>query len=687
MHPTSLSLNIVPLDLPESKAFSFHHSQPVDIFTIPLNTYEMPKSIADSHNDAIYSDLTGEHTGDTEVVIQFGESPKFAGNYLTNKLHRFFADKARLRRRNYIGNSELYFPVGEPQNRIATFDRFVLRGSYSRITVGFEMTVMYRGTMKVWMKPIYEYPGADTDFKKVVYKKEVWKYDDVMEIPGVDRKKVWPVINRSLANELSLPTPHYNSRPINKIKRHSEKIDWFYEQLLTRDDFKEQFRPKTDGYYRLKKSEVHRLQPSSANLLFGNGVVHKNPYFGLYKGGPYDPPKASHIELFIIVAEDDAKKYGNKLYNILKEGQGSYSGFNSYARTPFTQSDHHITFKNKENPFPEIKAQLEEMQLDENIQYGALYISPIHKDDPDPEKHRVYYRVKEELLKYKITSQVIDSESIADPSFSSYLPNISTALIAKLDGIPWTLEQKSRKELIIGVSAYKPKKSQKRYLGSAICFTNNGTFQGFNSFSEDDTLKLAGSFHKAIKTYKEENENVERVVIHFYKKMSRREAKVIKKVLKSLDLDIPIVVLTIHKSRSTDYVLTDTEVDHLMPLSGTWIKSGKTQFLICNNTRFDHPKDKINSYPFPLKVYIEPGREENQTDEEYETMFIEKLENKEWIEPLLEQVYQFSRLNWHTVRTGNMPITVNYPEKIAEKSPHFNGDNIPEFGLYNFWFL
>lgn len=682
---SKLSLNVIPLNLKETeRRFGFFKKRPEGIETFPLTPREMPTNLSGVYKDLLYTNF-GDAKGELKIIVKFELSPNFAKHYMNHKIYNWFEGKARLRNRDFVRNNELYFLEKEDKkNNLAEFDRFTIRANYQRMTNGFELTLMYSGKMTVWVNPIYDYGGSSLDFGKVIYDGEVYSYEDIMDREEIDRKKVYPVLNQLIRQELDLPRKW---EKVNKLKRHTEKIDWFYDTFIDTPEFKKVFKP--GKFLDLPAKETRRLDASAANLKFGNGVVGKTPNDGMKNGGPFEPPRVSHVELFMIVAEEDAKKLGNTFYKKLRDGEGHFPGLNKYARLPIRIEANHITFTDKENPLPEIRQKLQTMKRDENVHYGALYISPIHKDDPDPAKRNVYYKVKEELLKYEITSQVVYDHSINNPSFPYYLPNISVALIAKMNGIPWTLEKKAKKELVIGVGAYRPSIIKKKYLGSAFCFSNSGDFQGFNSFTADDHLKLAGSFQKKIKEFKEQNDEVERVVIHFYKKMKREESKMILQSLKELKLDVPVVVLSIHKTESKDLVPVDRSKPHLLPLSGTWLKSGYNQFLLCNNARFDDPGEKLNSYPYPIKVYVDLATEESAKGHwrEHKEILNKQLEDREWLEELLEQVYQFSRLNWRTVSIKSLPVTVSYPEMVARKFPFFDGDVMPKFGERNFWFL
>jgi hypothetical protein len=42
---------------------------------------------------------------------------------------------------------------------------------------------------------------------------------------------------------------------------------------------------------------------------------------------------------------------------------------------------------------------------------------------------------------------------------------------------------------------------------------------------------------------------------------------------------------------------------------------------------------------------------------------------------------------WKSVRQQNLPVTIKYPEMVAQIAPHFNANDIPEYGKTNLWFL
>jgi hypothetical protein len=42
---------------------------------------------------------------------------------------------------------------------------------------------------------------------------------------------------------------------------------------------------------------------------------------------------------------------------------------------------------------------------------------------------------------------------------------------------------------------------------------------------------------------------------------------------------------------------------------------------------------------------------------------------------------------WKSVSQQNIPVTISYPEMVAQMFPYFKQPQIPEFGTAKLWFL
>ena len=112
-----------------------------------------------------------------------------------------------------------------------------------------------------------------------------------------------------------------------------------------------------------------------------------------------------------------------------------------------------------------------------------------------------------------------------------------------------------------------------------------------------------------------------------------------------------------------------------MPYSGTIVKVGAKEYLLFNNTRYEEasaPTDREHHFPVKISFFSDKA---------------ELLDDPALINQLIDQVYQFSRMYWKSVSQQNLPVTIKYPEMVAEIFPYFTHDKLPDHGKESLWFL
>lgn len=622
------------------------------------------------------------------ATINLHNAPRFALHYFRHNIYNHFLGRAAAVGVDFVDDIEVWITApNQIEANTTHYNKFSLSPQYSHVTDGFELLVSFNGVSRAYNKPVTQLSDIDPiKFSLVISDGQLLKFKRMTPEQKTNISQAFPVLSYHLAALLGVPEKRFLNP--NKYLSTYKYISEFCAEYLFTPDFQSVLNINGEGFISVPEKHILKTSPSSNVLLFGNNTTHVSPYDGMKKG-PFLPPKVTNNKVgLIFICQESDKQHAIDIFNIFKSGMTvkSSSG-NDYLAFPpladyikqplYTNKELNISFSSLSNAVQEVKQKLSVNKLEEGCTYVAIYISPIKKDDVDNPNHGVYYKIKELLLDRGITSQVMYKERHKDTYFSFHLPNIAIALIAKLGGIPWQLSGKGKDDLIVGVGAFRPAVIGERYVGSAFCFSKDGLFQNFSCHRDNDLNKIVAQIRKALMHYVVEHDKAERLIIHYYKTMSKREAKPIVDMLHKLGLNIPVIILTINKTESNDIVAFNTQVPDLMPLSGQIVKVGHNQFLLYNSAKYDEGFGQAKGkkdYPFPIKIKLATTSKDTNLQMPV-------------VCELLDQVYQFSRMYWKAVKQQNLPITIKYPEMVAEIVPHFSDAEIPIFGRSNLWFL
>ena len=168
----------------------------------------------------------------------------------------------------------------------------------------------------------------------------------------------------------------------------------------------------------------------------------------------------------------------------------------------------------------------------------------------------------------------------------------------------------------------------------------------------------------------------DRLIIHYYKKkLNKRESAQVERMLSRMNIECPVYVINIVSAVNEDLIAFDEEHPDSMPLSGTYVRLRRHEYLLYNNERYANGMKADTLYP--IKLTITQGRSNSQAAP------LDPLVAKQ----LITQVYQFCRLYWKSVKMQRVPITIAYPEIVAQCVPHFKAEELPEYGQQHLWML
>ncbi|RXP54544.1 hypothetical protein EC396_09180 [Lutibacter sp. HS1-25] len=671
-----LKCNILSFDWPEIKT----------TFYFTLNDIEGSHRIHHSKfSENILKAFPNLNTKETEFIFTTFDTPSPNGipiqikmfkqelhiykQYLKNKVKQHFLNKGYVVDKNFVRDTQVWIPGKNTKNpHFQLHYKFSLKIQFAQVTEYPELVVSYDGTSKVLKKSVAEIEDS-TLISKTIIGTKIYNYQKKIDTPekeayfnSINLNEAYPIFNLKLGRALNIPL-EVPSRE-NRYKKYLTILNAFKNRELITNEFKEILPLYDDDFIDVPQNRINHISPQLGTLEYGNKNTGKVPKFDLPNFKPYGRPPNPNIKIFFIHHETHQETI-RLLYDHLTKGiTNNFPGIEKFLNLKIgLANEHFIKYKNLSNPIPEIEEQLGTLTFNDNVAYAAFFISPVSKSTQDPQEKIMYYRVKELLLNEKIVTQVIDHNDLKKniKNYQWHLNNISLALHAKLGGTPWKLAVTAQKELVIGVGAFTNRDENRRYIASAFSFQNNGLFSRFHYFTNNETKQLAGSICKAIRDFTSVAQ-ADKVVIHFYKEMRYEELKPIIDGMNKLNLNIPLYILNINKTDSEDIFAYDLNWHNkLMPKSGTYVRIGNNKYLLFNNARYtdydNYPASE--GYHFPIKISI------SSPDKD-------ALEDNEVILKLLTQVYQFSRLYWKSMRQQNVPVTIKYPEMLAQIAPRFN---------------
>lgn len=170
----------------------------------------------------------------------------------------------------------------------------------------------------------------------------------------------------------------------------------------------------------------------------------------------------------------------------------------------------------------------------------------------------------------------------------------------------------------------------------------------------------------------ENNEQPERLIIHYFKAFNSSEKERIENLIKKeFQFEIPYALVEINDTKSTLDVCFDINYEYGMPLSGTYIQLNGSEYLLFNNNRYEAipPRSINDELPIKIKIHFADTGGFSHAK-------------------LISQIYEFSRLYWRSLKQKSQPVTTVYSKYIAEFRTCYSGEiSNNDTVNYSPWFL
>jgi hypothetical protein len=686
----NLQANLIPIRVKNENVNCSFYTKKFD-GAVPLLRFEFPSdhiALKNSKIERLYTDFVSNDNADFNLELDLKACKIFSKHYYRHLLTGFFNEQHVVSSIGFSNDLTLFLPVVSSSDEYDTYEKIILRLSINDWFDGLLLMVVAGGRTKIYRTSLLQ---LDTDISDLcshlLYQQHIYHRNWLPEAAKNDYGELFPLLSNRMKVALGMSVKSLDIST-NPYQTFRTRIMHFASQWLSHANLSEIFDIRSDNWLQIPNDKIFNVKPSSNDIILGypQSKVVLTPKRNLGNYGPYRLPVEKEVK-FITIFEESSRDKANQLFTILNSyttkinhtwQKDSHKSLYDFIRISFhPDAKNAVYFNSTETLLEEVKDKLDAMEFDTmKYNYVAIYLSPIERDTTIESQKKIYYLLKELLLHYNVSSQVIDIQKIANESFRKYyIHNIAPALLAKAGGIPWQLNESNEKELIVGVGAYRSVINGLQYIGSAFSFNRNGSFRQFNCVAKDELFVLAGEIREFIKDHVSAFGKPERLIIHFYKNLSKRELVPINKMLFDLGLeDIPVFIVSINSTLSNDDIAFDMDHPDLIPVSGTILQISKKNYLLFNNTRYGSPADRVESYYFPLKIKL------SCTDPK-------QLNNMGQVNQLLGQVYQFSRIYWKSVKQQNLPVTVSYPAALAKIFSHFEDQALNDFGQSNLWFL
>ncbi len=601
----------------------------------------------------------------------------FLKRIFTQLIQKHFQDLGFVVGRSYIGDTRVWVKADfQPaQRNYHVYDKFSVKIDVNTLIKGSGVFLSFDGRSFVSILPLKDLNLPDLEIvSKVIHNNRVFSRNED-DFPR-QLEECRAVFNRNIEHAIGVVP---EKEPFsNKYRHYYDQVSDFHKRHLSGQSIGGYFEILSTGFFPVPENATSRVDEESNLLEFKDHVRNVNVYDGLKRsGGPYFSPELSNLRFVFIFMERD-KEAANKLFSFLNKGYKNFPGLEKYVAVPFKADlDKTLKLQNEATIVTEVIDWLALTKFDEDKKYFVLYVSPINKDEEDIDRHAIYFKIKELLLERELSSQVVFKDHMNKDAFNFYLPNIAVAILAKLGGIPWRLPYPLKKDLVIGVGVHRDFELSSAYIGTAICFHNDGQFEEFKVFPSSDIGKVSQSLKRSIQEFASRSGGCDRLVIHYYKDIGPNERKMLDSAMHKLEINVPYIFVTVKDTESRDYVIFDESFDGRIPSSGTIVRLKSNEFLLCNNTRYHTSTgQKLLAYPFPVKIKVSSQPRELAND----FMMVREI---------LDQVYEFSRIYWKSIRQRNKPVTIEYSELIAEVVSHFSNKTLPDTktAKQSLWFL
>jgi hypothetical protein len=397
--------------------------------------------------------------------------------------------------------------------------------------------------------------------------------------------------------------------------------------------------------------------------VFAGGQRFYTAIQGLRHAGPYDAHDCPLTPRVLFVFPDEFRDGANRLFAALKNGIGPFKGTNNLLKFRL-ESDHveRVQPFSVGNLSDERAAEVYKTAIEERIRGNDFDVDLaliLHRRTDRLERHNPYLTSKFPLLRANVPTQVVTTELLErSDTFQWSVANIALAMYAKMGGVAWAVDSGLPADsLVIGIN--RAKVGTARYFAFATVFAHNGVYLGTKMFPPADGwdayLKtFRSTVRDAIAEWRSEVGTPANLILHVRREIGHEETRLLDECLREAGNNA-IRAYAVLKLVEGDHMLLVNPAHHSgAPPSAVMVRLASHRALL-QITGLD-PGDQAFGKRIPGPWHVTR---------------LHASQDAPPLATLCGHVLAMAAMNWRGLNAEASPVSVHYPEDMAELLARF----------------
>lgn len=423
--------------------------------------------------------------------------------------------------------------------------------------------------------------------------------------------------------------------------------------------------------------EIASKHLEAKKYIFNNDRVETSQFQGVKKHGPLVRIADNSLICFMYRPED--KPFSYELFHALKGDKfGTFPGME--AMFSFSLGKEHVTglplTDYSQQTIAAAITQLKDIAGDRPTL--PLLLIPWSRMECTPEENDTYYRIKHQFLSKGLPTQFVSLQKMrARDGLKWSISNIGLGTFSKLGGLPWKLQPRHDKCLIVGIGQAHRKLSDgtiNRYFAYSVLTDSSGLYDSIKilSKSEQKDTYLNGLTENIKGVIDSMATRYDKFVIHTPFKLRTEEVDALKAGLKDVAGKEIVVIKFNEHSR---YFGFSPSHNSKVPFESSCVPLGRRQYLVWFEGLQYHNPTIRRRIAKPMHVeFIYSSNPDLSGNDEIS---------------YLQDAINLSGANWRGFNAKTSPVSVYYAKIIADYIGSFDRLELPEINIEDMapWFL